>query len=124
MIAITLALLISSPNVGCTKGLRGDPAVRIEDEESTHWIHFMPDDWSTCGGLALMFAQKQIDIVCGCKEMKTPKKRDRLLLKCALRMPSGRVVSKTTAIFYYSELVEECNRMRDTMMFGKKRRSK
>ena len=116
---ILIALLhLSSVTAECTEGLRDDPAVRILDGHRYHWVHFLPYEWGVCEQYKELFITKKVERICGCKQAKNPGEKDTVLLRCAHWMPKGKIISKTTMVFYYyPDSIKACNRTRDKLMF-------
>ena len=116
-----LALLILStpPTAECKEGRRDDPAVVVTHDGRQHWVYFQKHEHGTCTSYARRFVDENLPRVCGCKTLKYPGKKDRLGLKCANRV-DDKIISKYVAIYYYTESIRACNRLRDILMFKNK----
>jgi len=111
-----LAIVLLGVTAECKEGMRDDPVLIIRAEKN-HYIYFLPDEMKTCNEYGKLFVEEKVKRVCGCKILKSADLDDRLRLRCA-HWVDGKVVSATTAVYYYyPELTEACNKMRDHLMF-------
>lgn len=114
-----LAVALLGVTAECKEGMRDDPLLIIRAEEN-HYVYFLPDEMKICNEYGKLFVEERVKRVCGCKVLKNPGDRDRLRLRCA-HWIHGKVLSSTTAIYYYyPEMKKACNKMRNHLMFKAK----
>ena len=106
----------------CKTGVRGDPVAIVRASGQSHYTYFLPTEQTQCAKYTRMFATGQLNRLCGCKHIKLNNyPEDVVRLRCIHRI-KGRYLSRTVAeYFYYPEMIDNCNRLRDILMLGKKR---
>lgn len=119
LVLIAGLLTVGAPKSECKEGMRDDPVLIIRADKN-HYVYFLPHEMKTCERYSKLFVQRKVKRVCGCKVLKAPGMKDRLRLRCA-HWVNGKVLSATTAIYYYyPESTGACNKMRDHLMFKTK----